>query len=136
MAQKRPDRVRGAGHNEFWDWCSKGELRLQRCQDCDKLSWPVIQACEYCNGIQFTWERMSGRGKVVSWCTFERDYYRGLLPIPWETILVELEENVLFISNPGNFALKDMSADMAVKLAFVDCEDSTGHFRLPVFDKA
>ena len=46
------------------------------------------------------WAPMSGRGRIVSWCTFERDYYAGILPIPWETILVELEEGPLFISNP------------------------------------
>ena len=79
---------------------------------------------------------MSGRGKVVSWCTFERDYYSGVLPIPWETILVELEEGVLFISNPTDFTWKDISLNMAVNLAFVDCEDSAGPFKLPAFGRA
>jgi uncharacterized protein len=136
MLQKRPDRVLGAEHATFWDWCAKGELRLQRCARCGKLSWPVVNACEHCGGGELTWAQMSGRGKIVSWCTFERDYYGGRLPIPWETILVELEEGALFISNPTDYTWKDISLGMPVRLAFLDCEDSAGPFKLPVFDKA
>ena len=136
MAQRRPDRTLGPGHDEFWAWCNKSELRLQRCADCGRLSWPAVSACEFCGSTQLAWERMSGRGKIVSWCTFERDYYQGALPIPWETILVELEEGPLFISNPSGLTWKDIEAGMPVKLSFLDCEDSDGVFRLPIFERA
>jgi uncharacterized OB-fold protein len=136
MAERRPDRTRGAVHDQFWAWCAKGELRLQRCADCGKLSWPPEEACEHCGSANLSWERMSGRGKVMSWCTFERDYYNGVLPIPWDTILVELEEGALFVSNPHGFSWADIEPNMPVQLAFVDCEDSAGSFRLPVFAKA
>ena len=133
MAERRPDRTLGPGHDEFWAWCGKGELRLQRCAACAKLSWPVVQACEYCDSTDLLWEQMSGRGKIVSWCTFEREYYPGVLPIPWETILVELEEGPLFISNPVDMTWRDIVADMPVTLSFIECEDAAGTFHLPVF---
>jgi hypothetical protein len=79
---------------------------------------------------------MSGDGKIVSWCTFERDYYAGMLPIPWDTILVELKEGPLFLSNPKGFSWQQTRVGMPVRLAFIDCEDSAGTFRLPVFEKA
>jgi uncharacterized OB-fold protein len=79
---------------------------------------------------------MSGRGKVVSWCTFERDYYEGLFPLPWDTILVELEEGPMFVSNPQDFTWRDITPDMPVELVFIECEDPTGSFRLPIFAKA
>ena len=123
MAERRPDRTLGPGHDTFWEWCGSGELRLQRCASCGRISWPVVQACEFCGGTNLVWDRMSGRGKIVSWCTFERDYYAGLLPIPWDTILVELEEGPLFLSNPRGFSWKDIEAGMPVKLAFISCED-------------
>jgi len=136
MPQRRPDRTLGPGHDEFWAWCSQGELRLQRCAGCAQLTWPPVQACECCGSSELRWDRVSGRGRLVSWCTFERDYYQGVLPIPWETILVELEEGPLFISNPGNFTWKDCAYAMPVTLAFLDCEDSAGRFRLPIFERA
>lgn len=136
MAERRPDRTLGAGHDTFWAWCAKGELRLQRCARCGELCWPAVQACDYCGAAELGWERMSGRGRIASWCTFERDYYQGALPIPWDAILVELEEGPLFISNPSGFTWRDIVPAMPVKLAFLDCEDAAGPFKLPVFEKA
>jgi uncharacterized OB-fold protein len=133
MAQKRPDRTRGPEHDAFWDWCARGELRLQRCAACHGLAWPPVRACESCGGADLAWERMSGRGRLASWCAFERDYYNGVLPIPWDVILVELEEGVLFISNPSGFTWKDITLDMPLSLEFVECEDAGGRFQLPVF---
>jgi uncharacterized OB-fold protein len=136
MAERRPNRYLGPGHDEFWAWCDKGELRLQRCSSCGKLSWPVSEDCEYCGSAALDWERMSGRGRITSWATFVQDYYGGLLPIPYDTILVELEEGVLFTSDPLGFTAEEIEAGMAVSLAFIDCEDDAGPFRLPVFERA
>ncbi len=136
MPERRPDRTLGAGHDEFWAWCQKGELRLQRCAACGDIPWPVVSACETCGGRDLRFERMSGRGKVVAWCAFERDYYAGVLPIPWDTILVELEEGPLFLSNPRGFGWKETNIGLPVKVAFLPCEDSAGAFELPVFERA
>ena len=136
MAERRPDRTLGPGHDEFWRWCEAGELRLQKCKSCGRLAWPVVKTCEFCGAAEFAWERMSGRGKVAAWCTFERDYYYGVLPIPWDTILVELEEGPLFVSNPQGFSWRETAIGMPVQLAFIRCEDSSGAFSLPVFRRA
>lgn len=136
MAEKKPDRTLGRNHDTFWEWCGKGELRLQRCGGCGHLAWPVVRKCESCGDQAFTWEQMSGRGKVVSWSTFQQDYYGGIIPVPYDTILVELEEGPLFLSNPQGFSWPDLSPDLPVKLAFIDAEDSAGAFRLPVFERS
>lgn len=136
MVERRPDRTLGPGHDQFWTLCGQGELRLQRCATCGNLAWPVVANCEHCSSAEFDWALMSGRGKVIGWCTFERDYYAGALPIPWDTILVELEEGPLFISNPKDFSWKDIEPDMSVKLAFIECEDQAGMFKLPVFERS
>lgn len=136
MVQKRPDRTHGQPHDTFWEWCGRGELRLQRCTGCDELSWPVVGACGACGSHSFEWAPMSGKGRIVSWCTFERDYYQGAFPIPWTNIIVELEEGPYFVSEPGNFGEKDIAFGMPVKLTFLPCEDSKGPFSLPVFDRA
>lgn len=133
MRQKRPDRTLGARHDDFWGWCEKGELRLQECATCAKVLWPVMQACDGCGADTFSWRQLSGRGRVVSWGTFVQDYYRGLLDVPYDTILVELEEGPLFIANPDGFNEAETEWGMPVAVRFVDCEDSAGPFRLPVF---
>ncbi|MBO0729227.1 MAG: OB-fold domain-containing protein [Acidimicrobiaceae bacterium] len=135
MVQRRPNRVTGPDHDEFWMYCDHAELRIQRCEACRHLSWPPAGACERCGSPQLAWELLSGRGRVVSWCTFERRYYQEL-DVPWDTILVELDEGPLFISNPSGFTNGDVEQGLPVRVAFVDCEDDAGRFRLPVFEQA
>jgi uncharacterized OB-fold protein len=132
----RPDRTLGPGHDEFWAWCAKGELRLQRCAECGRISWPVVPACEFCGHSRLIWTAMSGSARLVSWCTFERDYYKGIMPIPYDTILVELDDGALFLSNPKSLTRQEIAVDMPLKLAFLDCRDTAGPFRLPVFEPA
>lgn len=136
MTAIRPDRMLGPGHDDFWEWCGKGELRLQRCGQCNHISWPVVEACDHCGGTDLTWERMTGAGKLASWCTFERDYYAGVLPTPWDVILVELDEGPLFISNPVGFTWRECEAGLPLRLQFIECEDHAGAFSLPVFARA
>ena len=136
MSEKRADRTRGSGHDTFWAYCAAGELRIQKCTDCGGMTWPVAPTCEHCDSAALTWERMSGNGKVLSWCQFHQDYYRGAPPVPYDCILVDLAERVPFISNPKGFGYDDIEPGMAVQLAFIDCEDSAGPFKLPVFERA
>lgn len=135
MAQTRPDRTLGPGHDDFWAYCAKDELRVQRCENCGHKPWPVAQSCEHCGESAFEWERLSGRGTVVSWCTFDHDYYRGLFPLPHDVLLVELEDGPLFISNPDGFDRESIVGGLPVKVSFVDAEDKAGPFRLPLFAK-
>lgn len=100
------------------------------------MVFPPVQPCEACGHEHLDWEKLSGRGKLVSWCTIERDYYQGALPIPWDTIVVELDEGPYFISNPSGFTNAEAEYGMAVKVAFIDCEDDSGQYRLPVFERA
>jgi uncharacterized OB-fold protein len=126
----------GGAHNEFWQWCSRSELRLQRCASCNDFSWPAVDACDNCGSTSLVWERLSGKGRIASWCSFERDYYDSAFPLPWTTILVELAEGPYFISNPGNFANDAIEFGMPVEVAFLRCEDDEGPFNLPVFNSA
>jgi uncharacterized OB-fold protein len=136
MAHKRPPRAMGPGNEEFWQGCERGELLIQKCGQCGHRPWPVVQACEQCGSDALAFEAVSGKGRLASWCTFERPYYGELMPVPYDTILVELDEGPWFIANPLGFANVEAELGMAVKVAFLDCEDSHGPFRLPVFEKA
>jgi uncharacterized OB-fold protein len=136
LAETRPNRTLGGAHDEFWRQTETGHLSLQACAAHGHLNWPPVEQCEECEDTNLAWKPVSGRGKVVSWCSFERDYYKGVLPIPWDAIVVELDEGPLFMSNPKGFKFVDVTFGMPVKVAFLDCEDEAGEFRLPVFERA
>lgn len=137
MAEKRPNRTLGPGHDEFWAHCAKSELRFQKCNVCGHVNWPAVSICDECGSKdQYTWVRSAGRGTIMSWCQFDRPYYGDILPIPWDTILVKLAEGPIFLSNPKGFKYEDIDTGMPVKVAFIDCEDKAGPFKLPVFERA
>ncbi|MBX6389937.1 MAG: OB-fold domain-containing protein [Frankia sp.] len=134
MTQRRPDRVLGGPHDAFWRYCEQGELRMQRCGACQHLQWPPVDAaCERCASTDVRrWDRLSGRGHLVSWCVFERAYYQEL-PVPWDTILVELAEGPLVVANPHGFRPGPALFGARVEARFTVCADGAGEFHLPVF---
>jgi uncharacterized OB-fold protein len=75
---------------------------------------------------------MSGRGRIRSWCVFERPYFPEC-PAPWPVVAVELEEGPLFISNPHGISPDELAEGAQVAVTFIDCADETGQYRLPVF---
>lgn len=136
MAETRPNRTLRPIDEPFWAACARGQLQLQQCEACGHRAWPPLAACDQCGGDTLIWKDVSGRGTVLSACSFVQDYYKGVFPIPHDTILVALEEGPLFLSNPHGFAFDDIAPDMPVTVAFLDCEDEAGPFKLPVFAKA
>jgi uncharacterized protein len=132
MGERRPNRTLGGVHDQFWQFCKQRELRLQHCGGCGALTWPPVDRCEQCGGLDLEWRPVAGTGRIQSWATLEQRYY-DLLPVPWETILVELDEGPLFVSNPAGFSREDMVLNMPVRVDFLECEDDDGAFLLPVF---
>ena len=51
----------------FWSALHAGELRLQRCTRCEILRWPPRAMCNRCFHFDAVWQRVSGRGVLVSW---------------------------------------------------------------------
>jgi hypothetical protein len=137
MAEKRPPRsLQTDADREFWDWCNKGELRIQKCDDCGAMPFPQVEACESCGSDKLSWTPMSGEATLFSWCSINRDYYRGAFPLPWDTIMVELTEGPVLMSNPVGFSNAEAELGMPLRLAWLDCEDEHGAYRLPVFERA
>jgi uncharacterized OB-fold protein len=135
MAERRPNRALGGVNDEFWSFCQAHELRLQQCGGCQAFLWPPADKCEQCGGLDLEWQPVAGTGELVTWATFEHRYFDEL-ELPYETILVELSEGPLFISNPLDFTRLDMGPGQRVKVDFLNCEDDHGEFALPVFRKA
>jgi uncharacterized OB-fold protein len=116
MAETRPNRTLGPGDGDFWAGCAAEELRIQLCTACEKHGWPVVAACEHCGSPKLAWQTMSGIGNVVGWRSFVQDYHRGLMLVPYNTIMVELDEGPIFMSNPADFVYADMSYIMPVEI--------------------
>ena len=137
MAEKRPPRFldEGSHHRTFWEYCNKEEFRLQKCSACGHVEWPPSFLCSSCLSEDLVWTKLSGKAEIETWCVIERQYDPELVP-PWPIIVVELEEGPKFVSNPKGIPHEKLKHGMPVKVAFIDCEDDAGEFKLPVFERA
>ncbi len=79
---------------EFWAAARRGELSMQACAACGRLSFPPRNMCPSCHSTQRQWRALSGRGRIWSYTV----PHPPLLPVfndlaPYNVIVVELEED-------------------------------------------
>ena len=135
MATIRPNRAMDPYAEQFWAFTQNKELRLQQCADCGTLRWPPGPTCDKCLSDAFEWTAVAGRGKVLSWTTFRRSYFKEY-PAPHTVFVLELDEGPLFVSYPVDLAPADLREGMTVSLRWTDGEDQYGAYNLPVFGPA
>ncbi len=118
------------GEEATWfDYCQRGELRIQRCRGCGRHVFYPRFACPTCLSADLEWVRASGRGVVHTFTVQHRagPDYEG--PLPFVIAIVELEQGVRMLSR----VVADVDAvqiDMPVTLAWAKLGDD---FQMPVF---
>ena len=133
MATTRPPRYMDPFAREFWDYAQDKEFRMQRCGECAKLRWPASAVCDRCLSPEYAWVPMSGRGKVLSWIVFHRQYFPEY-PALHTAISVELDEGPIFVCcMPPEFEGTPLADALPMELAWLDGEDKWGVYNLPVF---
>ena len=81
----------------FWDGTRDGELRLQRCLDCDHTYFPPRPFCPECGSKRVEVFTASGRGTLLSYVINHRRH--ASFDGPYCIALVKLEEGPTMMSN-------------------------------------
>jgi len=104
---------------EFWEHCSRGELRFQRCSECG--SWRHLPrfACADCGSDRWTWELSSGRGRIHSWTITHQPLLRDFPePVPYAVVVVEMDEGVRMVSGLRSLAPSALELEFPVEVLF------------------
>lgn len=115
----------------FWTGGSRGELRIQRCSDCQVWQHPPRARCPRCGSAQVEYPAVSGRGKIFTF-TIIHHCYRPGVPLPIVVALVELDEQpgLRITSNVTGCRPDQVSIDQAVEVVF---EEQPGGIFIPLF---
>ncbi len=117
-------------NREFWDGARVGELRVQRCDACGFLRYPIAPWCPQCLAEEWTWQALSGRGTVLSTLVFHQSYHPAWKDrIPYNVVLVQLEEGPRMFSNVAPLSTVDIPVGTAVDAVF----EPEGEFMIPRF---
>lgn len=116
-AALRPRPLAGFYETAFWRFVDARELRLQRCERCGHWRYPPGPACPRCRSDAFAWAATAGRGRVLAWTVFHRQYFPEI-PVPYAVASVRLPEGPLMIGNIVNLPIDAIRHDMPVRAAF------------------
>lgn len=90
----------------FWDACNEGRLIVQTCKACNRMQYPPEKVCAACGSAEhLEWRKVSGRGKIHSYCVMYDSRVRLLqADQPFNIALIALEDDpaIKFLSHlPG-----------------------------------
>ena len=103
----------------FWDGLKSGELRLQRCAECQSHVFYPRSVCPHCLSERLEWATASGRGKVYSFTIVRRAMNPSFADdVPYVFAIVELAEGPRVTTNIVNCAPDDVRVDMPVKATY------------------
>ncbi len=86
----------------FWEFCARGELRVQQCAACRRRRMPPRPMCPWCRSLESIWEPTSGRGRVWSWVVPHPPLLAAYAEVaPYNVVVVELDDDptIRFVGN-------------------------------------
>jgi uncharacterized OB-fold protein len=82
----------------YWQACHEGELRLQRCLDCNHTQFYPRLFCTECQGDSLEWLRAEGTGTIASFTVVRRGVSEAY-PAPYIVALIDLTEGPRMMSH-------------------------------------
>lgn len=93
-----PPPVAGLYESRLQDYIAGKRMHLQCCRECGFYCYPAAPGCPNCLGMDMKWVPVSGRGTIISWAVFHKQYIAAY-PVPYNVIAVRLDEGPVMISN-------------------------------------
>jgi uncharacterized protein len=109
----------------MWDSIASGRMQLQTCGDCHLFRYPPAPICPRCLSLRYHWQDIGGKGRVLSWTTFHRQYLPAYPP-PHTVIAVELDEGPIMIGYVAGEDAHKVAIDTAVRLTYGKHPDGYG----------
>jgi uncharacterized OB-fold protein len=114
----------------FWDGTRVGELRLQRCSDCQHTYFPPRPFCPSCSSRSVDVIKASGRGRLLSYIINHRPH--PAWDAPYSIAIVELDEGPHMMTNVVGCPQtpEALTLDMPLEVTFETVADEV---TLPLF---
>lgn len=118
----------------FWQGTALGELRLQRCRDCDEPFFYPRSGCPRCGSSELEWFAASGRARLHTYLISHRPAPGFADQVPYAIAVVELEEGPRMMTNIVGVANtpEQLVLDMPLEVTF----EARGDQQVPVFRPA
>jgi uncharacterized protein len=118
----------------FWDGCAAGELRIQRCTDCERPYFYPRPVCPHCGSTDVGWFTASGDATLYSYVINHRPAPGFEDDAPYAIAVVQLAEGPRMMANIVGLppTPEALVLDMPLRVRF----EQRGDVSLPVFAPA
>lgn len=130
MAAQFPQPLIDSDSQPYWEGLARGELRIQRCQDCARAVFYPRVLCPHCYSDQLTWITASGRGTLYAFTVVHQAFGPYAAEAPFIIGIIELEEGVRMMSRIADATREQVAIGAAVEVTFHTAEDGV---TLPYF---
>lgn len=111
--------VIGKENAPFWEATKKEELRMQKCDNCGHIRYPIGPVCTKCLNEKFTWGKLSGKGTIFNKIVIHQVYNKAFADdVPYNVVIVQLEEGPKMLSNVVGIPNEEIDFDMPVEVVF------------------
>ena len=108
----------------YWQAAREHRLALPKCEDCQKFWFPPSRTCPHCLSANFSFQNVSGKGKIFSFVTFHRVYRPAFTnDVPYVVALIELDEGPRLLSNIIGVTHDQVKCEMRVEVVFDDYDE-------------
>jgi uncharacterized OB-fold protein len=115
----------------YWNSLLARSFRLQQCDQCAHVRYPLSEICPVCLSSDYRWAAMSGRGHVFSTVVFHQVYHPAFADkVPYNVSLVELEEGPIIVTNVIDVDPREVGVGDEVDLVYTEL---TAEIVLPQF---
>lgn len=101
----------------FWEGCKGGKLLVQRCRDCEGLTFPPQPVCTRCLSPDTEWVEGAGRGAVYSYAVVWRPQTPAF-KAPYVVAIIDLDEGYQMLSNVIDCEPSTVQVGMRVQVEF------------------
>ena len=128
---RRPTIVPTELSEPYWAAAAKGELLLQRCENCAEFTFYPRYACPTCGTGDLVWTPSRGRGTLFTYTIARRSTHPRLNSrVPYVVAIVELDEGPRMTSAIVAATVEDVRIGRRVRVVFED----DGSRVFPVFE--
>jgi uncharacterized OB-fold protein len=111
-------------NREFWTGGRTGELRIQRCTECDYYVHPPAPVCRRCkamSGLEAT--TMSGNATVITYSINYHQWAEGQEPYALALVQLDEQDDLRLVTNIVGCPVEDVTIGMRVHAVFEELAD-------------
>ena len=107
-----------------WEGLKARTLKLQRCNSCNHVWYPIGPVCPKCLSADFRWDTLSGRGVIHNFVVYHKAWMPFLESrVPYAVVQVQLEEGPRLTTNMMDTTLEDVKIGLPVEAVYEDVTD-------------